>query len=68
MKGVVLDYLEELYKLLTIFGVISYHFDEVAEELPDLVYLSQDDGHEFIDVQDYLVQEVDEEFFVYVWH
>ena len=63
-----LDYLEELYKLLTIFGVVSYHFDEVTEEFPDLVYLSKHDGHEFIDVQNYLVQEVDEELLVYVWN
>jgi hypothetical protein len=43
------------------------HFDEVGEELPCFVELSQQDWQQLIDVQHYLIEEVDEKFRVRIW-
>lgn len=55
---------EELDKLLRLLGVTSHHFDEVAEEFPDLVDLAQDYWDQLVYVHDDLVEEVAEELFV----
>jgi len=51
----------QLTKFLSFVGEVPEHSYEIGEKFPCFVELSQQDGHEFVDIEDYLVEEVDEE-------
>jgi len=51
----------QLTKFLSFVGEVSEHSYEIGEEFPCFVELSQKDGDEFVDIEHYLIKEVDEE-------
>ena len=58
----------QLTKFLSFVGEVSEHSYEIGEEFPCFVELSQKDGDEFVDIEHYLIKEVDEELSINIGH